>query len=43
MKKITWHKVLDHKKDLAENRVMTVDAGAVISTLGALNGWNSFL
>lgn len=27
MKKITWHKVLDHKKDLAENRVMTVDAG----------------
>ncbi|NQY28628.1 MAG: Rieske 2Fe-2S domain-containing protein [Flavobacteriaceae bacterium] len=27
MKNIIWHKVLDHKKDLAENRVMTVDAG----------------
>jgi len=39
MKKITWHKVLDHKKDLAENRVMTVDADAVISTLGVLNRW----
>ena len=26
-KKIIWHKVLNNKKDLAENRVMTVDAG----------------
>lgn len=27
MKEITWYKVLNHKKDLAENRVVTVDAG----------------
>jgi len=27
MKKIIWYKVLNHKKDLAENRVVTVDAG----------------
>ena len=26
-KKLIWHKVLSHKKDLPENRVMTVDAG----------------
>ncbi len=27
MKKITWHKVLNHKEELSENRVMTVNAG----------------
>ncbi len=26
-KKLVWHKVLENKNDLTENRVMTVDAG----------------
>ena len=37
-RKIIWHKVLSDKKDLAENRVMTVEAGHTQVCLTHFNG-----
>ena len=37
-KKLIWHKVLDNKETLAENRVMTVEAGHTQVCLTHVNG-----